>query len=132
MKTFAFLIYNFGNERNVNLKESKNLKLKCTVPQITWQGSKLGGWPLRHDPQTSLWYLALLMLSSRASSVGGSEQREGGVEVILTPPVLRRQILSLKNKILFIFILSWNKVFITDFLPLLRTGNLDHYVQRLI
>ena len=32
------------------------------------------------------------MLSSRASSVGGNEQRDGGFEVILTPSVLRRQI----------------------------------------
>ena len=47
------------------------------------------------------------MLSSRDSSVGGSEQRGGGFEVILTPPVLRRQIVSLKSKILFSYLLLW-------------------------
>ena len=38
------------------------------------------------------------MLSSRASSVGGNEHRGGGFEVILTPSVLRRQIVSLGSK----------------------------------
>ena len=41
------------------------------------------------------------MLSSRASSVGGHEHRGSGFEVILTPLVLRRQIVSWEVKILF-------------------------------
>ena len=38
------------------------------------------------------------MLSSRASSAGGNKHRGGAFEVILTPSVLHRQIVSLGSK----------------------------------
>ena len=38
------------------------------------------------------------MLSSGASSIGDKEHRRGGFEVVLTPSVLRRQIVSLGSK----------------------------------
>ena len=38
------------------------------------------------------------MLNSRASSVGGNEHRGGSFEVILTPSVLRHQLVSLGSK----------------------------------
>ena len=37
-------------------------------------------------------------LNSRASSVGGNEHRGGSFEVILTPSVLRHQLVSLGSK----------------------------------
>lgn len=59
------------------------------------------------------------MLSSRASSVGGNERRDGGLEVILTPSVFRLQIVSLIIRISFIvrplinlnqlLVLQWEK-----------------------
>ena len=47
------------------------------------------------------------MLSSRASSIGNKEHRRGGFEVVLTPSVLRRQIVSLGSKnIIWAFIMT--------------------------
>ena len=85
---------------NLNYTQS-TMELKrseCMLYRLTSHGSMAGGLLSRHEPQINLWYLACLMFNSSVWSVGGRKRSGGGLEVILTPSILRRQRVSPKTK----------------------------------